>query len=205
MRWVIARVLPVPAPASTHSGVPKLPATSRCSGSSAARSASASAGAEGAVASGAAVWSVIALHPARAVRRTTGCCGRRVPHTPTGGRRAGERRSGLGGAAVPVVDQGAAHRGGAGQLDLVGRERGGELLAAEPARLGDLLVLEGELAGLRRPGAVAEHERAREGPGLAAHVLDLGDGHAHLLGDLAGDGVLEALAGLDEAGEHRME
>src|SRR6476660_9553171 len=34
MRWVIARVLPVPAPASTRTGPRRAVATSRCSGSS---------------------------------------------------------------------------------------------------------------------------------------------------------------------------
>src|SRR6478672_4593059 len=41
MRWVIARVLPVPAPARTHIGPTGLLATSRCSGSSAASTSSA--------------------------------------------------------------------------------------------------------------------------------------------------------------------
>src|SRR6478609_5623309 len=41
MRCVIARVLPVPAPASTHTGPRRASATSRWSGSSASRIASA--------------------------------------------------------------------------------------------------------------------------------------------------------------------
>src|SRR6187402_2296841 len=41
MRWVMARVLPVPAPASTHIGPLGCAATSRCSGSRASRTASA--------------------------------------------------------------------------------------------------------------------------------------------------------------------
>src|SRR4051812_17773152 len=41
MRWVMARVLPVPAPASTHIGPAGWAATSRCSGSRASRTASA--------------------------------------------------------------------------------------------------------------------------------------------------------------------
>ena len=40
MRCVIARVLPVPAPASTHIGPSGWAATSRCSGSSAASTSS---------------------------------------------------------------------------------------------------------------------------------------------------------------------
>src|SRR3712207_1444275 len=43
MRWVIARVLPVPAPASTRTGPRSAVATSRCSGSSPSRSSSADA------------------------------------------------------------------------------------------------------------------------------------------------------------------
>src|SRR6478735_7025594 len=43
MRWVIARVLPVPAPASTQTGPRRAVATSRCSGSSPASTASAEA------------------------------------------------------------------------------------------------------------------------------------------------------------------
>src|ERR1700712_1671039 len=46
MRWVIARVLPVPAPASTRTGPRSASATSRCSGSRAARRSGASAGTE---------------------------------------------------------------------------------------------------------------------------------------------------------------
>src|ERR1700722_1696036 len=42
MRWVIALVLPVPAPASTQTGPRQASATSRCSGSSAASRSSAS-------------------------------------------------------------------------------------------------------------------------------------------------------------------
>src|SRR3954454_24420561 len=38
MRWVIARVLPVPAPASTRTGPRRAEATARCSGSSASSS-----------------------------------------------------------------------------------------------------------------------------------------------------------------------
>src|SRR5436189_3924202 len=44
MRWVIARVLPVPAPASTRTGPRSVWATSRCSGSSELRRSSACIG-----------------------------------------------------------------------------------------------------------------------------------------------------------------
>src|ERR1051325_8214736 len=44
MRWVMARVLPVPAPASTHTGPCRAVATSRCSGSSPSSTASAESG-----------------------------------------------------------------------------------------------------------------------------------------------------------------
>src|SRR5690625_1167763 len=171
MRWVIARVLPVPAPASTHTGVVKWLATSRCSGSSAARISSASIGA-----AGAGVWSgaVIASHTASAGRQPGPACG------PV--------RSALL-AVAPVVDQGATEGGGAGQLDLSRLQRDLQLLAAEPAGLGDLVVLEGQLRRTGHPGAEAQHQRAREGPGLAAHVLHLLGVHADLLGDLPGDEI----------------
>src|SRR5699024_12067142 len=101
-----------------------------------------------------AAWSVITVHPARTVRPPAGGCGRRVPHTTGGvGATAGSL---LGGAPEPVVDQGPAHRGRSRQRDLLRLEGGGELLAAEPARLGDLVLLEGEGRGARRPGPAAE-------------------------------------------------
>ena len=43
MRWVIARVFPVPAPAITHTGPRVASATARCSESSAARMESSTA------------------------------------------------------------------------------------------------------------------------------------------------------------------
>src|SRR5690625_6684366 len=134
MRWVIARVLPVPAPASTHTGVVKWLATSRCSGSSAVRISSATIGAVGAGA-----WSgaVIASHTASAARQSGPACGR--------------VRSALL-AVTPVVDQGAAEGGGARQLDLSGLQDILQLLAAEPAGLGDLVILEGQLRRAGHPG-----------------------------------------------------
>src|SRR5699024_4618352 len=190
MRWVMARVLPVPAPASTQIGAPKLRAASRCSGSSASSSDSASAGGTGTGAAGAG-WSDITVHPARTVRPPADGCGRRVPHT-TGGAGAGAG-SPLGGAPEPVVDQRAGHRGGAGRRVTLGLEGGGEVRPGEAARVGDLVRLEGELGGVRRAGAVSVHEGAWEGRGLAAHALGALVGEPDLLGGVAGDRVLEAL------------
>src|SRR5699024_11674785 len=107
-------------------------------GSRAASSASASSGAEGAdrAAWVGAAWSVITVHPARAVRRVAGGCGRRVPHT-TAARAAPRSAEGSACAEVaePVVDEGAPHRGRARQRDLRRLERGGERVAGEPAGL----------------------------------------------------------------------
>ena len=50
----------------------------------------------------------------------------------------------------------------------------------------------------------AEHQRARVGPRLAGHVPQVGDVDADLLGDLADQGLLGRLAGLDEAGQARV-
>ena len=49
----------------------------------------------------------------------------------------------------------------------------------------------------------ADHQRARERPGLAAQVADVGDRDADLLVHLAGHARLQRLAGLDEPGQHR--
>src|SRR5699024_4377395 len=142
-------------------------------------------------------WSYITVHPARTVRPPADGCGRRVP--PATGRAGAGAGSPLSGTAEPLVEQGAAQRGRARQRGLLRLAGRGEPLRAHTTRLGDLVLLEGELCGVRRPGAVSEHQRAREGPGLAAHVLDLLDGDPDLLGDLAGHRVLEALARLDES------
>ena len=52
-------------------------------------------------------------------------------------------------------------------------------------------------------GLEADHQRARERPGLAAQVRDVADGDADLLVDLPQHAGLQRLPRLDEPGEHR--
>src|SRR3954470_8726754 len=78
-----------------------------------------------------------------------------------------------------------------------------ELLAREPAHVLELLVLRRRLAA--RPVRVeAEHQRAREGPGLRARVAHAAHLDARFLEHLARHRLLERLAGLDEAGQRRV-
>ena len=73
----------------------------------------------------------------------------------------------------------------------------------EPARLGDLVGVDGDLGGLGLADA-AQHEGMRERPRLARVEGHLADLDAGLLQHLAAHGVLDVLAGLDEAGERRV-
>src|SRR4029450_8200877 len=50
----------------------------------------------------------------------------------------------------------------------------------------------------------ADHQRGREGPGLAGHIADIGDVDAGFLLQFARDRGLDRLARLDEAGECRI-
>ena len=59
------------------------------------------------------------------------------------------------------------------------------------------------VVGALGAGDEAEHQRLRERPRLAAHVADVGDPQADLLGHLARDRRLGRLPRLDEAGEDR--
>src|SRR4029453_18858325 len=80
---------------------------------------------------------------------------------------------------------------------------GRELVAVEPARVLQLFLVDRDLAaGIA--GDEADHELAREGPVLAPDVLDVGDVDAALLLHLTGDGALERLAVVDEAGDQRV-
>ena len=80
----------------------------------------------------------------------------------------------------------------------------GQLLAGEPLGVFELVRIERE-ALAHRFADEAQHERGREGPGLGGVIADLHDLDAGLLGDLAADGLFQALAGLDEAREGRIE
>src|SRR4051794_27234231 len=76
----------------------------------------------------------------------------------------------------------------------------GEFIDAEPVGSSELARVDGDLA--RSPlRAEAEHQRVREGPGLAAEILDVGDLDPHLLADLAAHRRLQRLPRLDEAGQ----
>src|SRR5918999_97033 len=91
---------------------------------------------------------------------------------------------------------------GAPTLD-VGGCGSDDLFAAEPAQVLDVVLERARLAGA--VGRLeAEHQRRRERPRLRRDVARRADLDAALLGDLARDRLLEALARLDEAGERRV-
>ena len=102
----------------------------------------------------------------------------------------------------PVLDQPAGDRIGARPVLDAGAAVG-QLAAAEPARVLELVAIEPDVVG-GRIGMEAEHQRGRERPRLRRVVAHVGDLDADLLPDLAGDGVLQALARLDEAGQRRV-
>src|SRR5215469_5928850 len=70
--------------------------------------------------------------------------------------------------------------------DAVPRGTIGELIAGKPARVLELGTVHAHLAA-GVAGHEAEHDLAREGPVLAAHVPDVLHVHADLFLDLAGD------------------
>src|SRR6266850_851224 len=76
-------------------------------------------------------------------------------------------------------------------------------VAWEPARVLQLLLIDGDLAaGVL--GDEADHELAGEGPVLAPDVLDVLHVHADFFLYLAGDGAFQRLAVVDEAGDQRV-
>src|SRR5256885_2880685 len=76
-------------------------------------------------------------------------------------------------------------------------------VAWEPARVLQLLLIDGELAaGVL--GDEAGHELTGEGPVLAPDVLDVLHVHADFFLHLAGDGAFQRLAVVDEAGDQRV-
>ena len=84
-----------------------------------------------------------------------------------------------------------------------GEHRGG-LRAAEPARILDLLGVDGDLFGQRLRMA-ADHQRHREGPRLRGEIGHAPADDAGLLLDLAAHRGLDRLAVLDEARERRID
>src|SRR5713101_8279453 len=82
--------------------------------------------------------------------------------------------------------------------DAVTRGTIGQGVAGEPARVLQLRVIHAELAA-RIGRHEAQHDLAREGPVLAAHVVDVLDVHAHLFLDFAGHAALERLPVFHEA------
>src|SRR5712691_1713786 len=87
--------------------------------------------------------------------------------------------------------------------DRVPRRPDGQRVAREPARVLQLLAVDGDLAA-RVLRDEADHELAREGPVLAADVLDLLHVHADFFLHLAGDGALQRFAVVDEPGDERV-
>ena len=80
-----------------------------------------------------------------------------------------------------------------------GARRLPQLSPREPAQLQDLLAVRDGRAGAHH-GAAAEHQGARERPGLGAQVLHVPHGQARFLGDLADHGLLQGLPRLHEPG-----
>src|SRR2546428_8626107 len=98
-------------------------------------------------------------------------------------------------SAAEVVDEEAR--------DAVARRKPREARAGEPAGVFQLLRVDLDLAA-RVGGDEADHELAREGPVLAPDVRDVLHVHADLFLHLPGDGALERLAVVDEAGDERI-
>ena len=59
------------------------------------------------------------------------------------------------------------------------------------------------IVGSRCPPEERDHQRTRERPWLAAEVMQVGEADVDLFADFAVDCLLERLAGLDKAGQHR--
>src|SRR5271165_3295560 len=73
-------------------------------------------------------------------------------------------------------------------------------LLAKPARVFKLPVVKGKLAA-ESLGDTADHQRAREWPGLRGEVIDASDANSNLFRHLAADGVFDRLPRFHESGE----
>src|SRR5262249_38236191 len=82
--------------------------------------------------------------------------------------------------------------------------RVGHPVDVEPAGLSDLRLLYGDLAATV-PSEEADHKLAWKRPGLTSEVADVLHLNADFLADLAGDRLLQRLAGLDESGQKSEE
>jgi len=108
--------------------------------------------------------------------------------------------------AVPPLDPPTRDGNRRRQPHLTTGARHGELLAREPAALGDLITVHGN-GRVVGPGVVAEHQGAREGPRLTAQVPEvIGSGGEHdtgLLLHLPPHGRLGRLPRRHEARQRR--
>ncbi|KAG1255494.1 hypothetical protein G6F68_010332 [Rhizopus microsporus] len=110
--------------------------------------------------------------------------------------------------AVPVLDQATRNRDRRRHADAlaivldIACQRRAHLVGTEPARIFQLTVHARQI--ILRLRTEPDHQRPRERPGLRAEVLAGGHPHLALLVHLAHHGLLEGLAGLDEAGQHRV-
>ena len=75
-----------------------------------------------------------------------------------------------------------------------------DLIAVEPARLGELLGIDGDLLG-QGLGKKPDHQGRRKRPRLRSQVACAPTTDARLLADFSAHGLLRGFAGLDEAGE----
>ena len=113
----------------------------------------------------------------------------------------------------PVIQHTTGHGVGAGQLKLGGvilpaiaaflrdGNRLAQLLGGKPAGGSNFTVVVNDGLVLVHGHPVADHERAREGPHIAHAVLAAFRAQAGLFVDLAGDGLLEVFARVDEPGD----
>src|ERR1019366_4718497 len=119
------------------------------------------------------------------------------------------RRGGLGPgggrqrAAVPGLDDVPGDRHRRRQRDLARLDGGEQLVPAEPVRLGQLVVVDGDGLARRGVGTEAEHQAARHRPGLAADVPDVLHLDAGFLTDLTDHGLLSRFARVHEPGQDR--
>ena len=171
MRWVIVRVLPVPAPASTHTGPDGASTAARCPSSSPASS----------VHSSPLPCSHTLRDPGRMtdrrahrrslarILRTQPSIIRRAIETGPGSDHR-ERRSA---PATTAIDRAAA---AVRPPRSVGGEHPRTAVAVEPARLLDLAVPRHAVgAPASAPAANADHQRPRKRPRLRTEVADIGD------------------------------